>query len=301
MWPDSIHNKNVLFSPLNWGFGHVSRSISLLQQLLNQGCELHVACTTEHKMIYQEYFKDLKFIDFEGYPFRFGGNGNFASDLARSFFQLKKRVRSEQKEVEEFVRKLSIDVVISDHRFGFRSKHVPSIIVIHQVNLPVKWYHFGISAYHRNLLRRFNYQWIMDYSDSRLAGELSKNKLGASAMYIGPYSRFSLYDPVVKSGKAVLVVSGPLIYGQQLIDQVRDRYTMETLTIVASDQLKVPEGFRPAINCWREQDQLLLIAPKLISRSGYSTLLDLEVLQCGFELIPTPGQFEQEYLFELHH
>ena len=42
----------------------------------------------------------------------------------------------------------------------------------------------------------------------------------------------------------------------------------------------------------------LLAAKKIIARSGYSTLMDLATLGVLYkaELIPTPGQTEQEYL-----
>ena len=36
----------------------------------------------------------------------------------------------------------------------------------------------------------------------------------------------------------------------------------------------------------------------IISRSGYSTIMDLHVLNRSAELSPTPGQTEQEYLIE---
>lgn len=38
----------------------------------------------------------------------------------------------------------------------------------------------------------------------------------------------------------------------------------------------------------------------LISRPGYSTLMDLRVLQRQAVLVPTPGQPEQEYLADIH-
>jgi predicted glycosyltransferase len=43
-------------------------------------------------------------------------------------------------------------------------------------------------------------------------------------------------------------------------------------------------------------------AKKIISRSGYSTIMDLDALNClhKAELIPTPGQTEQEYLASFH-
>ena len=46
----------------------------------------------------------------------------------------------------------------------------------------------------------------------------------------------------------------------------------------------------------------MLQAQKIIARSGYSTIMDLEVLNLlhKAELHPTPGQSEQEYLALLY-
>jgi predicted glycosyltransferase len=48
---------------------------------------------------------------------------------------------------------------------------------------------------------------------------------------------------------------------------------------------------------------VLLGAKHIIARSGYSTIMDLEALGLmgKAELIPTPGQPEQEYLATLHN
>ena len=47
----------------------------------------------------------------------------------------------------------------------------------------------------------------------------------------------------------------------------------------------------------------LLGASRIIARSGYSTIMDLAALgvKDKAELIPTPGQPEQEYLAILHN
>ena len=41
-------------------------------------------------------------------------------------------------------------------------------------------------------------------------------------------------------------------------------------------------------------------AELIISRTGYSTLMDLDAIGRGALLVPTPGQPEQEYLGRLH-
>jgi len=47
-----------------------------------------------------------------------------------------------------------------------------------------------------------------------------------------------------------------------------------------------------------EVNEALLSSARVISRSGYSSIMDYVKLGIGAELIPTPGQTEQEYLAE---
>ena len=51
-----------------------------------------------------------------------------------------------------------------------------------------------------------------------------------------------------------------------------------------------------------EMAAVLLGAKKIICRSGYSSIMDLSALKClhKAELVPTPGQTEQEYLYSIH-
>ena len=51
----------------------------------------------------------------------------------------------------------------------------------------------------------------------------------------------------------------------------------------------------PSID-WKQTDSIILQAEKIISRSGYSTIMDLITIQQKAVLVPTPGQTEQEYL-----
>ncbi|HEY6915396.1 MAG TPA: hypothetical protein VI413_12030, partial [Paludibacter sp.] len=48
--------------------------------------------------------------------------------------------------------------------------------------------------------------------------------------------------------------------------------------------------------------EILLGARKIICRSGYSSIMDLDALGClqKAEWVPTPGQTEQEYLYSIH-
>ena len=52
---------------------------------------------------------------------------------------------------------------------------------------------------------------------------------------------------------------------------------------------------------WTAMDELFYNCKAIISRSGYTTIMDNVILQKPIRYIPTPGQLEQEYLFQLHN
>lgn len=294
MHPDEIKHKKVLLSPLNWGYGHVSRSIGLIDQLLRNHNQVVIACDSDQKDIYLEYFPDLSYVDHLVYPFKFKGKGNFAIDLILSWSKLKKRLKSEIKEVENMVEEYRPDIIISDHRYGFYSEKVPSIFVTHQYNLPVKWYQRMGDKVHKKLMNKFNYVWIMDKADNSLAGKLSATN-DSKAIYIGPYSRFSLYDiPSEKTIDKLAVISGPKVYAQQFADWVVKMHP--DALVVCDDLIELPKTITRISGSWKHQDAKILETKHLISRSGYSTIMDAVTLNVEATCIPTPGQAEQIYL-----
>lgn len=297
MRPDNIRNKKILIAPLNWGMGHVSRCIGIVHQLLNQGNRVVIACDNEQRVIFEEYFEALEYVLHEGYPFRFGGNGRFGWDLLRNWSELKARLRKERNQTTTWVQELSIDIVLSDHRYGFYSKSVPSIFITHQYNLPVSGLQSIVDRWHKKRMRPFRYIWILDDENSRLAGKLSTTSTESRALHIGPYSRFSVYeDDAEKSYPKAVIVSGPLIYAQQLADQMSEEHP--DAMFVCSEDIILPEHVARVSGSWRERDSAIREAQHIISRSGYSTIMDLDFLQVSATFYPTPGQSEQIYLNE---
>jgi len=297
-----IRNNRVLISPLNWGMGHVSRCIGLINELLENKNRIYIACNEQQKKIFQCYFDDVDYLKHEGYPFKFGDKGLFSFDLLKSAGKLAKRRKQEGLQVSAFVDRFNIDIIIADHRYGFRSDDVFSVFLTHQLNLPVVWYEFLVQWFHKKLIRKFDEVWIMDFSDNRLAGKLSRNNGAFNARYIGPYSRFQLYDiPNEKGLDSVLIASGPVVYAQQLIDQELLHLSESTIAVIADKAIDVPEEIKKVSDDWKKQDALILDANKIVSRSGYSTIMDVHFLKINAQLIPTPGQREQIYLSELHN
>ncbi|MGY8926702.1 MAG: hypothetical protein ACKVJC_05350 [Flavobacteriales bacterium] len=301
MLPEEIHNKRILISVLNWGMGHVSRCIGLINELVNQKNTLFIAGSSDQIIVFKEYFPTIQFIKHEGYPFKFSHAGNFSLNLLKQSGELKKRKNLEQQEVEAYVNKFGIDCILSDHRYGFFSDTTHSIFITHQLNLPVRKPEFLVDQLHLKLMKKFDEVWVMDYANNRLAGKLSKVRKGVSLSYIGPYSRFSIYDKdSLKVGHTVVISSGPLIYAQQFLDQCLLKLDNENTIVVAPKEMNISQDFTHISESWGEQDKVIMAAKKIVSKSGYSTIMDLDYLKTEHQLYTTKGQREQEYLYKVH-
>lgn len=271
----------------------MARSIGLIRHLQQQNCEVVFAGDERQARIIRQYFSKIRIIDHEGYDFNFRGKGRFAVDLFLSMPRLVKQLSKEKDKVELLVSEEKPDLIISDHRYGFRSEMIPSVFVTHQLQLPVEWYQSTMQIWHRNLINRFDEIWVLDYSDSRLAGKLSANRGFEKVTYIGPYSRFmDSSNANSKDIEELLIASGPDIYAQQLVDQ----FAQPGMTVICDEAIATPDSVQRYSGDWLQQDELIQRAKKIISRSGYSTVMDAQFLNADFTLIPTPGQREQEYL-----
>lgn len=302
---EELVSKRILISPLNWGFGHVSRCIPLISKLLKQNNLIYIACDNQQKDIFQFYFSDslITYLSHEGYPFQFSGNGNFSWDLLLSLRKLANRSRLELKEVEQLVVRYGIDVVISDHRYAFRSKKCTSIFMTHQLNLPIRWFQFPFNYHHKHQIKKYDFIWLVDDESKNLAGKLSQIKNQKNAVYIGGLSRFQLYEKSKEKTDLVLIVSGPKEYWKSLFELFRIKLISGEITKILGpkeiyneiNRLKLSQKFISSEN-WKEADKELLNAKKIFGYIGYTTVMDVEELTCESFLIPCPGQLEQIYL-----
>lgn len=297
----NISSQKILLAALNWGKGHVARSIGIVQQLLNQQNEIIIAGDEDQINIFSTYFPDIKVVHLEKYPFFFSGNGNFSADLRKSRKKIQNHMHYESDWVTKFIQENEIDLIISDHRYGFYSSAVKSVFVTHQLNLALKWWQFPAQFLHHRMIRKFNEIWVLDTPDSALAGKLSQNRNFKNVKYIGYFSRFKFSETLQnKSIQHLVICNGPKPYDEQLLLKYLNDSSMQ---IIAPSYLceKYANANLISSDDWLKCDQLIQSAKKIYAYCGYSTLMDLTFLKCEAELFPTKGQSEQEYLSELHH
>jgi UDP-N-acetylglucosamine:LPS N-acetylglucosamine transferase len=276
---------------------------------LEQGNEVIVCCDADQEDFYRTYFPELWYVPHEGYPFKFHGKGNWTLDVLRNYSSLSHHLIEEKRRVKDLVEKFNPDLIISDQRYGFVSKKVKSVVISHQLNLPVSRWNVLAKFWNKRLLSKFDEIWIPDTKEQKYSGILSNGK-HKNKHFIGTCSRFStcentvsIKDPFTYLG----IVSGPSPYNQQLLDLLMDKLSQSNHNSVV---IVPPEIYQKA----KSSNKITLISSPsheefmglmneskvIISRSGYSTIMDLIATGNECILIPTPGQSEQLYLAKIH-
>lgn len=308
----TVQNKKILLSTLNWGMGHLARCIGLIQELLERNNTIAFAGNTQQINVIHTYFPDMRCIEMEGYPFDFDENKSFAKSIWEKKWELFQYLSREYKFVSNILKYEQFDLLLSDHRYSFRSSKCISIFITHQNNLPLNGIQRLFSVFHRYFLHRFDKIWIMDQFPENLAGKLSQAAPNAKVEYIGWHSRFKKNknnrNPINSSNhSSILLLSGPDIHHKFLYEYfIQNRNETKTPLIIGSQKaIDKLTHYNTQIDIqvaddWLNTDQLILNAHEIFSFFGYSTLMDSRFLEANFHLIPCPTQLEQIYLSKIH-
>jgi hypothetical protein len=312
----SLGNFRILVAPLDWGLGHATRCIPIIRELVTQGCEVWLAGEGEQEALLRSEFPQLSFLPLEGYRIRYSIRG-FTWKIISQIPRIVSKINQENRWLKRMVHTYHFDAVISDNRFGLRHATIPSIFITHQVSIKT-----NLGKWAGNMLQRWNYRqinqftecWVPDTAaEVNLAGELSHPSIKPTVplRYIGWLSRFrqpasSFLKQATnnRTDHLLFILSGPepqrSILENKIIDDVSHypgsativRGKPSLLTTIPSTGMIKSYNHLSAIELNEEMDKADLV----ISRSGYSTIMDIVQLQKKAILIPTPGQTEQEYL-----
>jgi len=320
---------SICISPLDWGLGHATRCITLIKAFEKLGYQVFVATEGYHEVILREALPNAHFLHLRGYRIRYAKWGfNLPIVL---LFQVPKIIYSiiyENNWLKKAQAQYQFDIIISDNRFGFYHKQVPSVFITHQLNLQM---HF---AWATRLFQKIQYAWLKKYTAcwipdiegaNNLSGILAnpKHKPSIPLWYMGCLSR--LIDTPIDStsdnstavhsatnNKNVFlgIVSGP----------ETQRTLLENLLWKAGNKLNIPFVVIAGTPSKEAPNKIMaenknatlyahLAAPALvreikraeyiICRGGYTTLMELIPFEKKLIFIPTPGQTEQLYLGKL--
>jgi predicted glycosyltransferase len=308
----------VLVCPLNWGLGHATRCVPIIQQLVAEGHEVVLVADGYPLAFLQQEFPSLRFIEFPSYQVYYAAGKSQVGAMIFNLPNIIKGIIQEHIWLRNLLQKEHFDQIISDNRFGLWNKRVHSVYMTHQlmVKMPVnlKFLEPLVHRIHKAVINRYNECWIPDRAENGgLSGDLShKYPLPRHAKFIGTLSRFqTLKDSIPTTDfEVVAVISGVepqrTLLENQLILKYKNR---PEKTLIVRGQPNAEKECQYIGNVTlvshlsdKEMVAHLLGASKIICRSGYSSIMDLDALNClqKAELIPTPGQTEQEYLYTLN-
>ena len=308
-----MNQRKVCISPLDWGLGHATRCIPVVLSFQELGYKVYIATDGPQEAILKEALPNVYFLKLKGYQVHYT---KFKSLLFFSLMlQLPKiiaRIVHEYFWLKNIQEQYNFDLIVSDNRFGFFHKTVPSVFITHQLNLqtPFNWTSNLYQVLLSKWLNKFKACWVPDIAgDNNLSGVLAHPKHSPSIpiWYMGCMSR--LHDALEKETNQneiefLAIVSGP----------EPQRTILENTIWNAGNKLGLPFVMVAGLPTQNLYNKITAVgelyhhlnaaqlakqiqrAKYIICRGGYTSLMELTPFHKKLILIPTPAQTEQIYL-----
>ncbi|MBW2987634.1 hypothetical protein KY336_03730 [Candidatus Woesearchaeota archaeon] len=308
----------ILFGICTWGLGHATRDLPIIRRLLEKGHSVTIATSGRSLEVLKKEVPECKFIDFPDYPAPYTKSSLFALKFTTYLPHLVRMVRKEKKRFGKLLNKEKYDLVIADCRYGFNSREVPCFFITHQprfiVPKRVRPVERTLEYLNYTFLRKFTKIFIPDYEMNGLTGDLSHSLRfynGKPLEYIGILSAMQEVD-TEQDIDYFISISGPepqrTIFEDIIMPQLNSLAGNIVITLGKPEEnvKNIIKTKKATITIFSylapEQQQLMFNKAKMVvSRSGYTTLMDLAQLGKKALFVPTVGQTEQEYLSHYHN
>lgn len=306
---------NILICPLEWGLGHAGRMIALALRLREMDNNVIIGTGKEHQLFFIREIPGIPCIDLPGFkPFYSRYLPQYLMVLL-SIPVLLFYIIAEHYRLNKVIRKNPIDIVISDNRFGLWNKKIKTVYVTHQLRIlfpkVFRIFEFIGLGLHRVIINKYDHCFIPDLPGRvNLSGRLSHGiRLPANAIYTGILSRFSSAGPMQVSLMTVnkynlVIMSGPepqrsLL--RQKLEHLFENYETSTVFLGGDPSCNTMEIKKGNLIYYNhlptdKMKEMIHKSEYIITRAGYTSIMELISLNRTALLIATPGQTEQEYL-----
>ena len=305
----------VLVCPLDWGIGHATRCVPVISKLKDLGFDVVVAASGRPLEFLRKEYPGIRVVDFPGVNISYPRNSRVALKIFTLLPRILYGIWHEHRVLRRIADECGATLIISDNRFGCWHAEIPSVFITHQLNIEVplklKFIQPILNSINYWFIRRYTECWIPDFEPHRgLAGSLSHPpQMPPNAHYIGILSRFSRpADPYTDCTQPefdiLVMLSGPEPQRTILEEKIlRQLVNINMKVAIARGMPESEETYlldnRVRVFAHRgsaKLRELITRSALVISRSGYSSIMDIATLGKRAIFIPTPGQPEQEYL-----
>ena len=302
-----LSEKNILICPLNWGLGHASRIIPLIEKYQDDGYTVHLASDGDALHFLKKHFPDHTIHELPSLNIRYWNKIGTTLSLLIQIPKIFRWITNDHKTIAKISAKHNFQIIFSDNRWGAWHGDIYSIFMTHQlmVKLPglLKIFEKAIFLVQLRLLKKFNEINIPDFKDitNSLSGDLSHKYIPyIKTNFIGPLTRFKeIRANVDQRFDVAVILSGPepqrSILEKILIEKIGDS-SLNYIIIAGKPDSQFKNERYLSFADSNELNRIICNSEIIICRSGYSSIMDLYLLNKKAIMIPTPGQTEQEYL-----
>ncbi len=304
-------NKTVLVCPLDWGLGHASRCIPLINKYIENNYRVIIAADKAPLSLLQQEFPHIQTIKFPGISIKYSRGKQMITKMLWAAPKILWGIYREHHQLRKIIKEYPVDLIVSDNRFGLWNKNIHSIFITHQleIQVPEKIYFFKkiINRLNRYFIRKFDKCFVPDFAGKHnLAGELSHPaEKPENIQYIGILSRFNKIsiEKIKHNYQILVILSGPepqrsilkeLLQKQILKSGIKTLFVLGTPEQTNKYTKKNIDFVQHLPS--KQLASYIKTTPYVVSRAGYSSIMDYFSLKKSAILIPTPGQTEQEYL-----
>lgn len=316
---NALKDKNILIAPLDWGLGHTSRCVPIIKSLIGEGVNVTAACEGAIADFLLEEIPNLKIIILKGYKIKYSDKWPMLLIIVLQIPKILFAIIYEHRWLKKIKHQYAIDLIISDNRYGLWNKHIPSVLITHQINIKIpskiKFVEKILNRINHFFISKYTECWIPDFSGiNNLSGNLSHtNKFPLNTHFIGPLSRMKkdgIEDISLTKEFDVLVILSGLEPQRSLLEKklIKELSNLQYKSLIVAG-LPQKKEFHKTISekiAWVnflpsfKLKKIIVSSKYIVCRSGYSSIMDLVSLNKKAILIPTPGQTEQEYLADYH-
>ena len=167
-------SNTILVAPLNWGLGHATRCIPIIQELQKNGFTPIIASDGVALALLKKEFPDLIALELPSYNIEYAKKGgNFKWKLINNSPKTIKSIISENKLINKWVKEYDLCGVISDNRLGLFTKKVPAVFITHHLRVLSGQTTWLTSFIHSIIIKKYKECWVPDAeSTPNLSGKL---------------------------------------------------------------------------------------------------------------------------------
>jgi uncharacterized protein (TIGR00661 family) len=306
----------IIYGVCSWGLGHATRSLPVIRKLIKEKHTITVISNGRSlELLKKELGENIEFIDIPDYPMLVSENTR--QFLAKSIVYWPvfiKRIEDGLSQLQTVLGKKQYDCIISDARYDMYSKKIPSFFISHQMRimnpLRIKMFETAMERFNLFFFKRFVGVMVPDYKEDNLSGDLSHHlrRIDENRIhYVGVLSDFKKRS-IRKDIDYLISISGPepqrSFLEEKLTAQIPELEGNAVATLGKAEDYSIMKKKHLTTYSFvtkELREELLNKAKLVVSRSGYSTIMDVAVVGTKALFIPTPGQIEQEYLSQYHN